>query len=125
MFCRRIISHRRLRHPTSGAHSSRGSFGFHVSAKKSRGCNLAVAICDLKCVGGRRYLPYAFTEHGAAMAAGILNSPRDRVSVYIVRAFVHMREVLASNKALARRIDRLEAKLDAKFRIVSRRSASL
>jgi len=67
----------------------------------------------------RKYLPYVFTEHGAIMAAGILNSPRAiEVSVYVVRAFVRMREVIGSNKELARRIFALEAKMDAKFRIV-------
>jgi hypothetical protein len=48
--------------------------------------------------GGRRYCPYAFTEHGALMAASVLNSPRAvEVSVYVVRAFVRMREMLAAH----------------------------
>ncbi|MCC7184169.1 MAG: ORF6N domain-containing protein [Rhodocyclaceae bacterium] len=60
----------------------------------------------------RKYLPHAFTEHGAIMAATILNSPRaTEVSVYVVRAFVRLRELLASNKELARRLDQLEKKL--------------
>lgn len=63
--------------------------------------------------GGRRYLPYAFTEHGAIMAATILNSPRATdVSVYVVRAFVRMRELIVSNKELALRLDDLENKTD-------------
>lgn len=62
--------------------------------------------------GGRRYLPYAFTEHGAIMAATILNSPwATEVSVYVVRAFIRLREVLASQEALVQRLDRLEANL--------------
>lgn len=61
--------------------------------------------------GGRRYTPYAFTEHGALMAASILNSPRAvEVSVYVVRAFVRMRELLVSQKDLDKRIDVLEGK---------------
>ena len=61
--------------------------------------------------GGRRYLPYAFTEHGAIMAATILNSQRAvEISVYVVRAFVRLRELLASNTALARKLDELERK---------------
>jgi hypothetical protein len=49
--------------------------------------------------GGRRYLPYVFTEHGALMAATILDSPRAiDVSVYVVRAFVRLRDLLAGNK---------------------------
>ena len=62
----------------------------------------------------RKYLPFALTEHGAIMAATILNSPRaSEVSVYVVRAFVHLRELRASNKELARRLDQLEKKLGA------------
>lgn len=65
--------------------------------------------------GGRRYAPYAFTEHGAIMAAMILNSPRAvEMSVYVVRAFVQLREVLASNKELAKRLDQLEARIQKK-----------
>lgn len=62
--------------------------------------------------GGRRYAPYAFTEHGAIMAASILNSPLAvEMSVYVVRAFVQLRDMLGSNKELARRLDELERKL--------------
>ena len=62
----------------------------------------------------RKYLPYAFTEHGAIMAATILNSPRaTEVSVYVVRAFVRLREVLASNVELAKRLDDLERTTEA------------
>lgn len=63
--------------------------------------------------GGRRYLPYVFTEHGAIMAATILNSPRAaEVSVFVVRAFVKLREVLVSHKELAKKLEELERKLD-------------
>lgn len=63
----------------------------------------------------RKYTPYAFTEHGAIMAATILNSPRaTEVSVYVVRAFVRLREVLASNAELAKRLDDLERSTEAK-----------
>lgn len=64
----------------------------------------------------RKYLPYAFTEHGAIMAATILNSARAvEMSVYVVRAFVKLRELLASNKELARRLNELEARLEKKL----------
>ena len=57
----------------------------------------------------RKFLPLVFTEHGAIMAATLLNSPRaTEVSVYVVRAFVRLREVLATNKELAKRLDELE-----------------
>lgn len=66
--------------------------------------------------GGRRYLPYAFTEHGAIMAATILNSPiSTEVSVYVVRAFVQLREMLSSHKKLAQRLDELESRIERKI----------
>jgi hypothetical protein len=62
--------------------------------------------------GGRRYLPYAFTEHGAIMAATILNSPRAvQMSVFVVRAFVKMREMLLSQRDMAAKLRELERKL--------------
>jgi hypothetical protein len=64
--------------------------------------------------GGRRYLPLAFTEHGAIMAATILNTPRAvEVSVYVVRAFVHLRDALASHRDLAKKLEALEKKTEA------------
>jgi phage regulator Rha-like protein len=64
----------------------------------------------------RKYLPYAFTEHGAIMAATILNSPRAiEMSVYVVRAFVKLRELLTSNKALSQKFDELETRLEKKL----------
>ncbi|MDM0114731.1 ORF6N domain-containing protein [Variovorax sp. J22R133] len=63
--------------------------------------------------GGRRSLPMAFTEHGAIMAATVLNSPRAvEVSVYVVRAFVQLRELASSHRELAKRLDALEAKTE-------------
>jgi hypothetical protein len=59
--------------------------------------------------GGRRYLPYAFTEHGAIMAASVLNSGRAvQMSVLVVRAFVRLRQILVDHRDLARRIEALE-----------------
>ncbi|MGC1370901.1 MAG: ORF6N domain-containing protein [Candidatus Sulfotelmatobacter sp.] len=67
-----------------------------------------------KIRGGRRYLPYAFTEHGAIMAATILKSERAiRMSVFVVRAFVRLREMLATNRRLAAKIYELENHVDA------------
>ncbi len=64
----------------------------------------------------RKYLPYAFTEHGAIMAAAILNSPSAvDMSVYVVRAFVQLREMLSSNRELARRFAQLETRLDKRL----------
>jgi DNA-binding XRE family transcriptional regulator len=61
--------------------------------------------------GGRRYAPRVFTEHGALMAAAILNSPRAvEVSIYVVRAFVRLRELAATHRDLATRLEEIEAK---------------
>lgn len=62
--------------------------------------------------GGRRKLPLAFTEHGAIMAATVLSSPRAvEMTVYVVRAFVKLRELLSSNKELAGKLASLERSL--------------
>ena len=69
--------------------------------------------------GARRAAPYAFTEHGALMLASVLNSRRAvEVSVFVVRAFVKLREMLASNRDLARRLDEMEKNYDAQFKVV-------
>ena len=63
--------------------------------------------------GGRRYLPYAFTEHGAVMAATVLNSKKAvDMSVFVVRAFVRLREILSTNRELAVKLSELEDRLD-------------
>jgi hypothetical protein len=62
--------------------------------------------------GGRRYLPYAFTEHGVAMLSSVLSSKRAvQMNIVIIRSFVKLREILASNRELARRLDQVEYSL--------------
>ena len=69
--------------------------------------------------GGRRYSPYAFTEQGVAMLSSVLHSKRAvRVNIEIMRAFVRLRQMLASNTGLARKLAVLEKKYDAQFRVV-------
>ncbi len=64
-----------------------------------------------------KYLPYAFTEQGVAMLSSVLKSRRAvRVNVAIMRAFVKLREMLATHRDLARRLDELERKYDAQFK---------
>ena len=72
-----------------------------------------VANCDhLEKLKFSKALPLAFTEHGAIMAASVLNSPKAvEVSVFVVRAFVQLRETIAGHKELARKIAKLERKL--------------
>ena len=64
-------------------------------------------------------LPYAFTEQGVAMLSSVLNSDRAiKVNIEIMRAFVRLRQILAANKELAKRLDALEKKYDAQFKVV-------
>jgi len=66
-----------------------------------------------------RFLPYAFTEHGAIMAATLLNSPQAvQMSLFVVRAFVKMRDTLGSHRDLARKLEELEKKYDSQFEVV-------
>jgi hypothetical protein len=89
-------------------------FMFQLSAEEAAG--LRSQFATSKGRGGRRYLPYAFTEHGAIQAANVLNSRRAvEMGIYVVRAFVQLRELLSSNKELARRLDQLEARIEKKL----------
>jgi len=66
--------------------------------------------------GGRRYPPYAFTEQGVAMLSSVLRSQRAiRVNIEIMRAFIRLRQMLASHAELAKKLDALEKKYDAHF----------
>ena len=69
--------------------------------------------------GGRRQRPYAFTEQGVAMLSSVLRSPRAvGVNIEIMRAFVRLRQILASHVDLARKLDELEMKYDEQFKVV-------
>jgi len=64
--------------------------------------------------GGRRYLPFAFTEHGALMLANVLSSPRAiQMSVQVIQAFVQLRQIFATHKALSAKLDELDARVSA------------
>jgi hypothetical protein len=66
--------------------------------------------------GGRRYTPYVFTEQGVAMLSSVLNSERAiTINIEIMRAFVKLRDLLSSNRELARRFAQLETRLDKKL----------
>jgi len=81
--------------------------------------NLRSQIATSRSHGGRRYLPYAFTEHGAIMAANVLNSEQAvRASVEVVRAFVRLRQMLSSNAEFAKKLEELERKYDRQFKVV-------
>ena len=91
-------------------------FLFQLTAEEAD--SLRSQIVTLKSGRGqhRKFLPYAFTENGAIMAANVLNSPEAvRMSVFVVRAFVQMRDLLGSTKELAKQLAALEKKLTTRL----------
>jgi hypothetical protein len=84
-------------------------FMFQLSRKEVEALTSQTAISKVGS-GGRRTLPYAFTEHGVAMLSSVLRSERAvQMNIMIIRTFVHLREMIAANKDLAERIGKLEA----------------
>ena len=93
-------------------------FMFQLSEGEYRALRSQIVISK-KGRGGRRYRPYVFTEQGVAMLSSVLRSARAiRVNVEIMRAFVRLRRMLASNEELARKLAALERKYDAQFKVV-------
>ncbi len=91
-------------------------FLFRLSAAEVETLNRSQIATGSQKHRNPRFPPYAFTEHGTIMAAMIVNSPHAvEMSVYVVRAFVHLRELLSSNRELARRFAQLETRLDKKL----------
>jgi hypothetical protein len=87
-------------------------FMFQVTPRENRSLRSQFATANIGR-GGRRSLPYAFNEHGAIMAATVLNSKQAvEMSVFVVRAFVRLRKVLSENKEFAERIKELEQHLE-------------
>jgi hypothetical protein len=103
------------------------SFMFQLNEEEFANLRLQFATSSLKSGhGGRRYAPLAFTEHGAIMAATLLNSPRaTALSVYVVRAFVELRGILASNQALANKVQSLERKVSVHERNIAELADSM
>ena len=93
-------------------------FMFQLTPEESDSLRLQSATSNRRW-GGRRYLPYAFTEQGVAMLSGVLHSRRAvRVNVEIMRTFVKLRQILSSHAELARKLEELERRYDGQFRIV-------
>jgi ORF6N domain len=91
-------------------------FLFRLTSAEVEGLNRSHFATGSQKHRDPRLPPHVFTEHGAIMAAMVLNSPRAvEVSVYVVRAFVRLRDLLTSNRQLARRFAQLEARLDKKL----------
>jgi len=90
-----------------------GDFVLQLSSAQYESLRLQIATSK-EGRGGRRYLPYAFTEHGAIMAATVLNSKRAvEMSIFVVRAFVRMREALAANQQVVAKLTELECRLES------------
>jgi len=93
-------------------------FMFRLTTKEVEFLRLQFATSKIGS-GGRRYLPYVFTEQGVAMLSSVLKSERAvKVNIQIMRTFVRLRRMMASNAELARKIDALEKKYDGQFRVV-------
>lgn len=91
-------------------------FLFRLSAAEVETLNRSQIATGSQRHRDPRFPPYAFTEHGAIMASMVLNSPHAvEMSVYVVRAFVQLREMLSSNRELARRFAQLETRLDKRL----------
>ena len=94
-------------------------FMFQLNADEIAKLNRSQFVIGSQKHRDPRFPPYAFTEHGALMLANVLNSERaDQTSVQVVRAFVRLRQMLASNAELARKLAALENKYDAQFKVV-------
>jgi phage regulator Rha-like protein len=88
-------------------------FAFQLTRGEYESLRSQIVILKAGRGAHRKYLPYVFTEHGAVMAASVLNSPKAvEMSVEVVRAFVRLRQILAANRQLAARVDDLERKMN-------------
>ncbi len=93
-------------------------FMFQLSAEEYESLRFQIGISN-EGRGGRRYMPYVFTEQGVAMLSSVLNSEwAIEVNIGIMRAFVKMRRMTASHKELAGKIEQLEKKYDKQFAVV-------
>jgi len=95
-------------------------FMFRLSSEEGKSIlALRSQIATLKRGHHLKYAPYAFTEHGALMVANVLNSPvAVRASIQVVRAFVRLRDIMATHKDLVRKLEQMEQKYDRKFKVV-------
>ena len=101
-------------------------FMFQLTDDESAALRLQFATLKTGRGQHSKYLPLAFTEHGAIMAATLLNSPRaTALSVYVVRAFVELRGMLASNQALANKVNTLERKVSVHERNIAELADSM
>jgi hypothetical protein len=94
-------------------------FMFQLSPEEAESLRFQIGMSKVSGRGGRRYLPYAFTEQGVAMLSSVLRSERAvQVNIAIMRAFVKLREMLATHKDLSQKLEALEKKYDRQFKVV-------
>ena len=94
-------------------------FMFQLTKEEADSLRFQIGMSKIEGRGGRRYLPYVFTEQGVAMLSTVLKSERAvKVNVEIMRTFVRLRKMLASNAELARKLEALESKYDTQFKVV-------
>jgi hypothetical protein len=106
--------------------SRRFPIDFAFQLTREEHANLISQIVTSSSHGGRRKLPWVFTEHGALMAASVLNSPRAvEMSVFVVRAFIRMRELLANNKELAAKLAELEQRVGGHDKVIAQLVAAV
>ncbi len=106
----RAVSRNRARFPDD--------FMFRLTADEFTRLRFQIGTSNI-IRGGRRYPPYAFTEHGVAMLSSVLNSPEAiQVNIEIMRTFVKLRGLVVANAELAARLDELEGKYDRQFKVV-------
>src|SRR5205823_13599330 len=107
----RCRSRRTVRFPTD--------FMFQLTRAEAASLRSQIVILERGRGKHRKYLPYAFTQQGVAMLSSVLRSPRAvQVNIAIMRAFVRLRGLLASSEALARKLDALERKYNAQFKVI-------
>jgi hypothetical protein len=94
-------------------------FMFQLKPKETENLRFQAGTSSLAVHGGRRYRPYAFTEHGVAMLSSVLHSDRAvQVNIAIMRAFLQLRAMLATREDLRRKIIEMEKRYDSKFHAV-------
>jgi hypothetical protein len=94
-------------------------FMFQLTPAEARALRFQIGTSSEGAHGGRRYLPYVFTQEGVAMLSSVLRSPRAiKVNIAIMRAFVRLRDILATNRQLAAKVEEMERRYDAHFKII-------
>jgi hypothetical protein len=94
-------------------------FMFQLTKEEANVLRFQIGMSKPSGRGGRRYLPYAFTEQGVAMLSSVLNSTRAvQVNIAIMRTFVRLRYLLATHKDLAAKLEAMEKKYDKRFKVV-------